>query len=379
MAKHVALLIETSNAYARGLLRGIHSFVQSSADWSLYLGEQRRGEAVPAWLKRWKGDGIIARIETPEIAQALQKRKLPIVDVSAARCFPEMPYVETDDREFATMAADHLLGRGFRNLGFSGDPRFMWSRNRQEAFVAHVDRAGAKAFVHETGVGPEDPAAEHERLIQWLKELPKPVGIMACYDIRGREILDACREAKITVPHEVAVIGVDNDELICDLSYPPLSSVIPDTQRTGYEAAQLLERMMRGEHVPAGAHLVPPLGIATRQSSDILAVDDEVVAAALRYIHDHALEGINVDHVVKQAPVSRRALETRFREVTGRTPHQEIVRVQIDRVKQLLANTDLTLEAIAHRCGFQHAEYMSVAFKREVKMPPGQFRARLRP
>ena len=198
---------------------------------------------------------------------------------------------------------------------------------------------------------------------------------MACYDIRGREILDACREAAIAVPYEVAVVGVDNDDLICELSYPPLSSVIPDTQRTGYEAAALLDRMMAGDDIRAGAHLIPPLGIATRQSSDVLAVDDEDVANALRYIQDHATEGIQVEDVLKHVPVSRRVLEQRFRQLIGRTPHQEIVRIQVDRVKRLLHGTDLTLEAIAHRCGFRHTEYMTVVFKRVTSVTPGKFRS----
>lgn len=373
--KRVALLIETSNAYARGILRGIHNYVESRAMWSVYLGEHRRGEAVPPWLQKWEGDGIIARIETTQIAQQLLKRDLPTVDVSAARHIPEFPYVETDDGEFSVAAADHLLGRGFQHLAFSGDSRFMWSNNRRDRFRTHVEAAGRSVAVHETTEKKGNFATERKRLIKWLMQLPKPVGIMACYDIRGREILDACREAGIAVPYEVAVVGVDDDDLICELSHPPLSSVIPDTHRTGYEAATLLDRMMAGEEVHVGAHLIPPLGIATRQSSDILAVDDEDVAAALRFIQDHATAGIQVEDVLAQVPVSRRVLEQKFRQLTGRTPHQEIVRVQIDRVKRMLRNTDLTLESIAHRCGFRHSEYMSVVFKRVTGTSPGKFRS----
>ena len=373
--RRVALLIETSNSYARGILRGIRSYAESRANWSLYLGEHSRGEAVPAWLKKWQGDGIIARIETKAIAQQPLARKLPTVDVSAARHLPEMPYVETDDTQFAIAAADYLLGRGFQHLAFSGDARFMWSSNRRDSFQKHIEATGREVAIHETGQRRGDFTAERKRLINWLKKLPKPVGVLACYDIRGREILDACREAGIAVPYEVAVIGVDDDDLICELSHPPLSSVIPDTHRTGFEAAALLDRMMAGENVPAGAHLIGPLGIATRQSSDVLAVEDEDVAAALRFIHDHALDGIQVEDVLQHVPVSRRVLEQRFKQMTGRTPHQEIVRVQVDRVKRLLRGTDLTLEAIAHRCGFRHAEYMSVVFKRITGNTPGKFRS----
>jgi LacI family transcriptional regulator len=209
--------------------------------------------------------------------------------------------------------------------------------------------------------------------------LPKPVGIMGCYDIRGRELLNACREAGIAVPFEVAVVGVDNDELICELAEPRLSSVIPNVHRTGYEAAALLDRMMSGEHVPPGAYLIPPLGVATRQSSDMLAIDDPEIAKALQFIRQHACEGIKVEDILETLPLSRRIFESRFKQLTARTPHEEILRVQIDRVKQLLTQTDMSHEAIAHRCGFRHAEYMSVAFKRVVGMPPGRFRDAGRP
>jgi LacI family transcriptional regulator len=208
----------------------------------------------------------------------------------------------------------------------------------------------------------------------WLKQLPKPVGLMGCYDIRAREVLDACMLAGLAVPDEVAVIGVDNDDLICELAEPRLSSVIPNAHRTGYEAAALLERMLAGERVPPGAYLIPPVGIVTRHSTDMLAVDDPHVAAALRFIRERACDGINVEDVVAAVPLSRRVLETRFKQLTSRTPHAEIQRVQIDRVKQLLTETELTLEAAAHRCGFRHSEYMSVVFKRITGMTPGRFR-----
>jgi LacI family transcriptional regulator len=183
-----------------------------------------------------------------------------------------------------------------------------------------------------------------------------------------------CRELEIAVPEEVAVIGVDNDRLLCDLADPPLSSVICNSRRNGYEAAALLNRMMSGESVPPEAHLIKPLGIETRQSTDILAIDDPDVAIAIRFIREHACRGIDVSDVLQQVPLSRRVLESRFRKILDRTPHQEITRLRIDRVKQLLAETDLSLSEIASRTGFQHDEYMTVAFKKQVGMPPSKFR-----
>lgn len=373
----VALLIETSNAYARGLLRGVRSYVREHGPWSFYLGEQSRGEPAPSWLGKWRGSGIIARIETAEIARAVNRTRLPAVDVSAAQHVPSLPFVETDDGAVAQLAAEHLLERGFRQVAFCGDDRFQWSRHRCNAFVRLAAARGvaANVFAPSKSRAKEDAwETERRQLASWLHSLPKPVGIMAAYDIRGRQILDICRDEAIDVPDQVAVIGVDNDELLCDLAWRPLSSVVPDTHRTGYLAAELLARMMASERVAPGAHLLRPLGVVTRASTDALAIDDPVVSAAVRYIRDHACEGITVNDVLRVVPWSRRVLESRFAQLIGRTPHDEILRVRMDRVKRFLIETDLPLAAIADRTGFRHVEYLTVAFKRETGALPTEYR-----
>jgi LacI family transcriptional regulator len=392
----VALLIETSNAYARGLLRGIRAYIREHRSWSIYVGEQRRGEPAPLWLKQWHGDGIIARIESAAIAEAVVASGLPAVDVSAARYVPELLYVETDDAAIARLAAEHLLQRGFRHYGYCGDPRFNWSNWRAEHFQRLIAEAGFDCSVYRSAPRRRGTASwEQERadIAAWIRHLPKPAGVMACYDIRGREVLDACRQLGVSVPDEVAVIGVDNDELLCDLADPPLSSVIPDTQRTGYEAARLLDLLMAmrkgtaplsskgqsplssGRRELPTAHLIKPLGIVTRDSTDVLATDDSDLSAAVRFIRAHATHGIKVEDVLRAVPLSRRVLESRFQKLLGRTPHEEITRVQIERVKELLTETSLSLSAIAHRAGYRHVEYMSVAFKRETGQPPSAYRA----
>jgi LacI family transcriptional regulator len=374
---NVALLIETSNAYARGLLRGIRAYIREHRSWSIYVGEQRRGEPAPLWLKRWHGDGIIARIESEAIAEAVVSSGLPAIDVSAARYVPELLFVETDDAAIARLAAEHLLQRGFRHYGYCGDPRFNWSNWREENFQKVIAEAGFDCSVYRSSPLRRGIATwEQDRsdIAAWIQRLPKPVGVMACYDIRGREVLDVCRELGASVPDEVAVIGVDNDELLCDLADPPLSSVIPDTYRTGYEAARLLDLLLAGQTELPSAHLIKPLGIVTRDSTDVLATDDGDVSAAVRFIRAHATHGIKVEDVLKAVPLSRRVLESRFQKLIGRTPHQEIMRVQVERVKQLLSETDLSLSAIAHRTGYRHVEYMSVAFKRETGQPPSVYR-----
>src|SRR5262245_20105174 len=234
--KQVALLIETSNAYARGLLRGIMAYVRERHEpWAFRLTEHGRGEVGRHELAGWKGHGVIARIENDLIAATLRRLKRPVVDVSAARLLPELPWVETDDAAIARLAADHLLGRGLRHFGYCGDGRFNWSRWRSEHFAAYLKEAG-----HACHAGPS-PRRGDDELAEWVRSLPKPVGILACYDIRGREVLAACRRVGVAVPDEVAVIGVDDDELLCELCDPPLSSVRPNTRHTGWVAAQLLD------------------------------------------------------------------------------------------------------------------------------------------
>jgi LacI family transcriptional regulator len=373
---HVALLIETSNAYARGLLRGIRRYLSEGRAWSIFLPEQGRGDAPGSWLADWKGDGIIARIENRRIATAVERTGLPAVDVSAGRLVPALPMVETDNEAIARLALEHFTERGFRELAFCGDERFAWAKARGTFFTRLAAEAGCACRVFPPPGAPArmSPETEQTQLAAWIRGLPKPAGVMACYDIRGWQLLETCRRIGVAVPDEVSVLGVDNDELLCDLSEPPLSSVVPDTDRTGYEAAALLDRMLAGKSVPAAEHLIPPLGIVTRRSSDALAIADEDVSQALRLIREHACDGIKVPDVLARLAVSRRVLESRFKKLVGRTPHEEIVRLQMERVTRLLLETDLPLATIAERAGFQHVEYLSAAFKQRTGQSPSQFR-----
>jgi LacI family transcriptional regulator len=376
--RHVALLIETSNAYARGLLFGIRAYMREHESWSIYVGEQTRGDPAPAWLKQWDGDGIIARIENQRIADSVLESGLPAVDVSAARLVAGVPYVETDDPAIAEMGAEHLLERGFEKIAFCGVPQFRWSDNRRERFVEFVAERGYQSEAYPNtskAAGAKSWEQEREHLTQWIADLPKPIGILAAYDIRGRQVLDVCRELGIDVPSELAVLGIDDDELVCELADPPLSSIVLDSQGAGYEAARLLDEMMAGRDVEPTAHLLKPLGVEIRQSTDVLATDDVELAAAIRFIRENACEGIRVSDVLAQVPLSRRVLEMRFKELMERTPHEEIIRVQIARVKELLLQSDLPLRTIARLAGFKHVEYMSVVFKRVTGQPPGQYRA----
>ena len=201
---------------------------------------------------------------------------------------------------------------------------------------------------------------------------------MACFDLVDARCSKPAACIDAAVPDDVAVVGVDDDELLCELSDPPLSSVAPDTHRTGYLAASLLDQLMSGRKVTVAVHRIDPIGLIVRESSDVLAIDDQDISQAVRYIREHACEGINVADVLDQVKLSRRVLESRFRRLIGRTPHDEIDRVRLNRVKELLRGTDLPLVQVAERAGFEHVEYLSVMFKKKAGIPPSAYRRQSR-
>jgi LacI family transcriptional regulator len=379
----VALLVESSRAYGRGLLHGIAEYVRLHDPWSIYLAERGLGEAPPRWLKGWRGDGVIARIENRQIARAVGDLGLPTVDLRGLFTDLGVPLISTDDEAVARLAFEHFLERGFRHFAFCGFPGTDYSDTRSDGFARLVEEAGFVCHVYRTSKQPQAIGTEAREqwgwttegeVRQWIKGLPKPVGLMACNDIRAQQVLTSCRAIGSAVPDEVAVLGVDNDEILCDLADPPLSSVVPDANRIGYEAASRLDRMMRGDVAEEPSMVIPPIGVVTRRSTDVLAVDDRAISQAVRFIREHACERITIEDVLAVLPLSRSVFERRFVKIFGRTPKAEILRTQLERVMQLLAETDLPLKQIAFKTGFQYPEYMCAAFKKRTGQTPGQYR-----
>jgi len=378
------LLIESSRAYGRGLLQGVARYVHEHGPWSIHFQERRAADPPPAWLADFDGDGVIARVEDEALAKAIRRLGVPAVDVRGLLTNLEMPLVETDDEMVVRLAAEHLMERGFRKFGFCGFAGANYSDKRCRMFVQWLAAAGYDCQVYEAPVRLKSrDSFEQEQLglihesdvARWISGLPKPIGVLACNDIRGQQILNACRHASIPVPDEVAVIGVDNDEVLCDLSDPPLSSVIPNTERIGYAAASLLQRLMAGETVSEKTVFIPPSGVATRRSTEVLAIEDRHIASAVRFIREHACEGIDVSDILASVPLSRSVLERRFATHIGHAPKAEILRVQIQRAKDLLSTTDFPLNLIAEKTGFKHTEYLSTIFKKKTGITPGQYRA----
>ena len=249
---------------------------------------------------------------------------IPVVNLGE-ESLPGVPMVDFDATKIGHMAADHLLQRGLGHFGYVGIRGVCWSDRRREAFVGRVTAAGGSCRVCEpTSKGGlhGDFEVEHDELARWLTSLPRPVGIMACYDVMGGRVLGICREVGLAVPEEIAVLGVDNDAVLCEVADPPLSSVDQRSERAGYEAASLLDRLMQGESFRETV-VLDPKGVVPRQSTDVIAVDDPDIQAALRLIRTHACRGLHVEDVAEASPLSRRTLERRFRRLLGRTPHDE--------------------------------------------------------
>ena len=372
----VALLIETSNHYGRELLRGIRQWERENGPWALRFVEQGRGATVPRWLKDWQGHGVIARVENAGIARSLKATGLPVVDVSAAVSKPVFPQVVTDSRRVTEMALGHFRERGLKQVAYCGSDRFRWAAQRGEYFSELAEQHEISCDLYP--VKARSPEVDFRVLAQWLRQLPKPVGVLASYDVRGQQVIQACQEAGLRVPDEVAVLGAHNDELLCELCDPPMSSVRPDAQRAGREAASRLALLMTGTRGEVDVTRIEPLGIEVRQSTDMVAVADQRVAEVVRFAQAHACEGINVADLLRAVPMARTALERRCQESLGCTPRELLERIRLDHVRRWLSDTDAAVEEIAERTGYSYPEYLTVAFKRVEGVTPRAWRMRRR-
>ena len=374
---HVALIIETSLGSGRDILRGVARYVREHEPWALYHEPHGLEESVPQWLRRWNGDGIIARIQTRRIAQQLAASGIPVVDVLGVVPALPFPLVHVDNVAIARMAAEHLLERGFRRFGFFGIEGENWSEQRYAGFCAAVAAVESNVPIYRLprdAKGRRSWERAENHIARWIAALPKPAGVLICSDQRGSQFLEACRRAGVSVPNELAVVGVDNDEPLCEVCLPPLSSVEPGHLNVGYQAAALLDTLLRGGAPPKKALQLQPLETVTRLSSDALAVADPRIALALRLIRDQEPAGVRIDDIARQVGLSRSVLQRRFRGQLHRSMHQEILNVRISHARELLATTEIPLAAVAERAGFKHQEYLGAVFRARIGKTPAQVR-----
>jgi LacI family transcriptional regulator len=377
----IALLVDTATDWGRRMIRGIGRYAQEQGGWDIWL-EQRCQHAPGRLPPGWRGDGIIARVADRAMGRYLAGAPGAVVNVSAAR-IPgvHFPTVTADLRAAARLAAGHLLDQGFRHFGYFAPLGLSYVEIHYHGLVEHLTEAGldCSLFPARRGKGPQaEWRRRQDDLRRWLQELPKPVAVLTWTSDRGREVLYACRALGLFVPEQVAVMGGDEDSLLCETCNPPLSGVALTSERIGYEAAALLDRLLHGEPAPPEAILIEPTRVVVRQSTDTLAITDQDLARAIAFIRSRAATPIQVSDVLRAVAVSRSWLERRFQEALGRSPAEEIRRVRLERTKQLLADTDLPVPQVAFSSGFGSREYLACAFKQATGLTPREFRQRVR-
>lgn len=365
----IALLFDMAWGYYRGLMRGIMDYAKPGKNWVFRMGRLERADEgrLPRLIKHWKPHGVIVPVPDADTARRLLRWGRPVVNVTHHALAPRIPRAGVREDLVGAEAARYLLARGFRHLAFAGNGS-PYSDERRDAYALELKKSGIAPLVFERG--------GEAALTKWLRGLPKPAAVFCCTDGLCWEAAELCASAGLRVPEEIALLGVDNDEFQCALAHPPLSSVINPARKAGYEAARMLDRMLRGGRAPACPVLLAPQGVATRHSTDVLAMEDRDLAAAVRYINEHCERPLAVREILRAVPVSRRALELKFRRVLGRSPLQEIRRVRIERARRLIAESDLPLKEIARRTGFGGLIQFSSVFRKATGAPPSALRKR---
>lgn len=375
----ILLLMGTSHGYGRDLIDGITQFLFESgyhADFEL------RGhlEPIPPWVRHWKGDGVIVRHNCPATFRMLEEMQIPFLKLNCPDCPSDL---DVDEDALGRLALEHFQERGLKNFAFFTQCDHYWTQRRRDGFRRQVEAAGNVCFVferHQTDTAPFPTwqKKEQQAFIHWLHELPKPVGILTSYDFHARQVLDVCENEGIAVPNEIAVLGVNNEEWFCRMQNPPLSSIIQCGKKVGYEAARMLCARIEGEPFPETPRLFSPAGVQMRQSTDLIAIEDEDVAQTLRILREKTCEGITIAEIVERIGLSRRTLERKFHQIYGRTLGEEMFQIRLKRAKELLGETDLPIGNVARRLGFCSHAYFNSFFQKAAGCTPGEFRAKFR-
>jgi LacI family transcriptional regulator len=383
--RRVAVIANLSRRFDRRVIQGVAAYVRESGHWNLYVEEEPLRK-LPK-LHRWDGHGIIADFDDRETAAAVAGLRIPVVGFGGGHGWYDpasrIPYFTTDNEAIGRLAAEHLLDCGFTRLACYGTRRsrlHQWSEQRIRAFQERARRADVPCPVFRSpSASPHNWLKLQTQLSEWLIGLDKPVGLLACTDLRARHVLQVCGTIGARVPDEAAVVGVDNDEMLCELTTPPLTSIEQGSRRIGCEAAALLDRLMTGRAAPRLRYVIPPEGLMARQSTNVVACPDPDLAAAIRFVRDHACDPIKVSDVLDSAQVSRSTLERKFQAALGRTVHAEIQRVQIERARRLLVETNLLVKQVAQRSGFRYVQYMTSVFRRHSGQSPAEYRKHASP
>ncbi len=379
--RRIALLMSQDAGFHRQVLLGIRAYAGHAKRWLFHNAPPSMATLRP--LAEWNPHGIIAHLDDAKVARAILKLGKPAVDTACMLQGLGIPTVDVDHTTVAQLAADHFLTRGYRNFGYFGSRLAHYSQMRLAGFRAAVEQAGFE--VHACHVEYLPRLSEraswksvNTQVRQWLRGLAKPVAVLADHDVAAHDLADMCQLLGLRVPDDVAILGVDNDELECQLAFPPLSSVAIPAEQIGFEAAKRLDRMLAGRRARGEVVYLPPLHIVTRHSTSTFAVDEPIVTAALHYIRNHLAEPLKVSRIAAEVVVRRRVLEQKFRSLLGRSVLAEIHRARVERAKELLASSELPMSAVAGQSGFLSPQRMAIVFRKLTGHSPGEYRREAR-
>jgi LacI family transcriptional regulator len=380
----VILWFEASRQAGRDMLKGLSNYTKLHGPWSFYRqlpfyqissASSRIETRLQQIIREWQPDGIVIEGPPVKAPENLIPPNMPAVIIPTRNLVDGFCNVIDNDGNCGRLGAEHFLDRGFTNLAYCGYTQMYWSKVRAEAYCQRAHQAGLEVHTYDQPISKiRTWEKEKINMVNWLVGLPKPVAIMACNDDLTQYIFDACKTAELRIPEEIALLGVDNDDLICSLSDPLLSSIRLNFEKCGYEMAEMLHEQMMAQKPRHHSIALEAQHVVTRQSTDIMAIDNPDLVKALVFIRKHATNRIGIDHVVSQVSLSRRMLERHFRQYLGRSIHQEILRVQMHAIEKRLLETELPVSKIARNCGFSTPEYMGQAFRRYHKMTMRQYR-----
>ncbi len=377
----IGLLIETSRSYGQELLSGIAMFSRLHGPWSFSRNMpfyRKSSEDTGSLSKIKLVDGIIAHTDNEQAVKFAIDLGIPIIYQGIKKIYNDLPTIVSDDLAIGKMAAEHFLEKGFKHFAFSGFDDMYWSQLRSQGFCDRIKEAGFNVHKFEQ-LDPNNnrwQGNEEHLIIEWLEALPKPIGIFTCNDDRSQDIAEGCILAGINVPDDIAILGVDNDELICDLSEFPLSSIALSTEKAGYQAAEMLSQMLSGKLIDSKQITIHPLFVVTRRSTDIFAMNDIEVAMTLKFIKKNLHTNITINQIASQVALSKRSIELRFRKELGCTINNYIQKKRVARIADMLLLTDWTVAQIAKKTGFSSATYMVQVFHKHMKETPLSYRKR---
>jgi LacI family transcriptional regulator len=378
--KRVVIAFPQQAAFLRRMVLGILDYAHHDGRWSV-AGMPEFQSTSLEWLRHWPGDGAFVHILSEMDVRLARSLKIPVVNVAALVRGHGLPTVMVDHRAVGRLAAEHLLARHFRQFGFHGNLGKPFSELRRDGFCETIRQAGGQCRVLEV---PQETDVrgrwtdQSKAIERWVRSLPRPVGIMACNDMRAGRVLDACLAVGLRVPQDAAIIGADNDPVICAPDAVPLSSVARQDREVGWQAAQLLDGLMSGSAPPASPILVPPEGVVQRRSTESYAVADHQVQTALTYLGEHLGEPFGVERLLAETGVSRRPFEMRFKRVMGKTPHEFILAQRVERARQMLAEPGgHNFTTIAAACGFTEPRHLRAAFQHVTGQSPAEYRRKI--